>query len=84
MSLWVAPPANCWGVTDKGIYFMNPAARPKPGIEFFDFDSKTTKWVVRAQARGGGISVSPDGRTILYSIVEEQSNSDIMLVEGFR
>ncbi len=79
-----APPANCWGVTEKGIYFMNPAARPEPGIEFFDFDSKTTKWVVGAQARGGGISVSPDGRTILYSVVEEQSNSDIMLVEDFR
>jgi hypothetical protein len=38
--------------------------------------------VLEDQPHIGGLSVSPDGRWILY--VREESESDIMLVENFR
>jgi Tol biopolymer transport system component len=84
------PPAGYWGywqVGRRGLYFVNPRAKPHPTIELFDL---ATRRVTRIAELGrqpiqwtSGFSVSRDERRVLFSQMEE-SGSDIMLVEGFR
>jgi Tol biopolymer transport system component/predicted Ser/Thr protein kinase len=84
------PKAGYWGhwaVADDGIYFVDPDAKPQAAIEFFSFatsrvtqvgalDKSPYKWVA-------GLAVSPDGRWILYSQIDQIDNN-IVLVENFR
>ncbi len=79
-----------FSVTPQGIYFIQPPATDEPGrsflIRFFDFATGRATTIhslppgVRAYF---GLTVSPDGRSILYTQVD-QSQSDLMLVENFR
>jgi hypothetical protein len=49
----------------------------------FDFAPKKIQQIFEVQKNfGDGLSVSPDGRWLLFSQVEEE-NSDIMLVDDF-
>jgi len=65
-----------------GIYFV-PASSPK-SIQYFDFASRQIRKVFELDKEtGNGLSVSPDGRWILYTQVGEE-NSHIMLVDNFR
>ena len=72
-----------WAVLEDGICFNNEETR---ALEFFDF---ATRRITRKASRegsgpwGGTISVSPDGRWILYCQVD-CNEEDIMLVENFR
>jgi Tol biopolymer transport system component len=84
------PKAGYWGhwaVADDGIYFVDPDAKPRAAIEFFSFatsrvtqvgaiDKSPYKW-------NPGFAVSPDGRWILYSQIDQIDNN-IVLVENFR
>ena len=64
-----------------GIYFV-PADSPR-SLRFFDFDSKKTHTIFEVDKDfGSGLSVSPDGRWIIYSQVGDM-NRDIMLVDHF-
>ena len=79
-----------FSVTPQGIYFIQPPDRDYPDrsylLRFFDFASERVKTITSlptSVAFWGGISVSPDGRSILYTQVD-QSQSDLMLVENFR
>jgi hypothetical protein len=76
-----------WAVVDRGIYFVNPEAKPHPVLEFFSF---ATQWVTQVAVMkkdpvlgNPGLAVSPDGRWILYAELD-QSGSDIMLVDNFQ
>jgi len=70
-----------WTLVPGGIYFV-PAAAPR-SMRYFDFATKHIRTVFELDKDfDGGLSVSPDGRWILYSQVEEL-DSDIMLVEHF-
>ena len=70
-------------VRPDGIYClrtMNGAQH----LQFFEFATKTTKDVATlANAGGLGLTVSPDGRYVLYN-QQDQVGSDLMLVENFR
>ena len=52
-------------------------------LQFLDFASGQIKAIVDIEDIGEGISVSPDGRSLLFT-ERSQTNSDIMLVENFR
>ncbi|MDQ4120662.1 MAG: hypothetical protein M3209_04350 [Acidobacteriota bacterium] len=74
-----------WSVTSKGIYFMvqNPN-NPPYRILFYNFSTGQTEEIASAEKTPlwvfPGLSVSPDGKTILYA-QRDQSASSILLAE---
>jgi hypothetical protein len=73
--------SELWTLSPGGIYFV-PAMAPR-SIRYFDFASKQIHPIFEVDtAFGSGLSVSPDGRWILYSQVGDV-NRDIMLVDHF-
>jgi len=73
--------SSVWTLSPSGIYFV-PADAPG-SVHYFDFATKQTHSVFEVDTDlASGLSVSPDGRWILYSRLGDE-NSDIMLVEHF-
>ncbi len=73
-----------WTVTEQGIYFATAENPSRPLIEFFSFATgKVTQIAALEKPFFLGLSVSPDGRWLIYSQLD-QSGSDIMLMENFR
>ena len=76
-----------WGIGSQGLYLVNPEAKPRPAIEFFNLATLRLARIAELERQPvqwtGGFSVSRDERSILYG-AWEQSGSDIMMVEGFR
>jgi len=74
---------NAFAMFDKGIYYIDkPSAETR--LQFYDFT--TAKSTTVARNLGDvmlGLTVSPDGRMILYSKFEAPIN-DLVLVENFR
>ena len=72
---------DVWSLTPRGIYFV-PAEAPK-SLRYFDFTTRQIHPVFEMNGDFGfGLSVSPDGRWIMYSLFDDV-NSDIMLVDHF-
>ena len=73
-------------VTSDGIYFTTPdsSGSNDSSLQFFSFATRKTQVVTRLGNMIGaqGISVSKDGRTVLYS-QQDHVNMNIMLVENF-
>ena len=70
-----------WTPTAAGIYFV-PADSPR-SLRYFDFATKRIRSIFEVDKDfASGLSVSPDGRSILYS-QDGDLNSDIMLVDHF-
>jgi Tol biopolymer transport system component/DNA-binding winged helix-turn-helix (wHTH) protein len=71
-----------WAVVAEGIYFSR---RDNPrSISFYDFATQHTRELFRVDKDlDAGMSISPDGRYMLFSQIDE-SNADIMLVDHFR
>jgi hypothetical protein len=61
----------------------SPDTDRKSPIQFLSFATAKVKTVAPISYPFEGLSVSPDGRSILFSQYEE-SGSDLMLVENFR
>jgi Tol biopolymer transport system component len=71
-----------WTMVPGGIYFV-PATAPR-SMRYFDFATKQIRTVFELDKDFDfGLSVSPDGRWILYSQADEV-DSDIMLVDHFQ
>jgi Tol biopolymer transport system component/serine/threonine protein kinase len=79
---------NLWHLADQGIYFFDLNNSTGPALEFYSFATyKTTllrRFSKEADIDSGGtvLSVSPDGRHILYTQAD-QGGGDLMLVENF-
>jgi Tol biopolymer transport system component/DNA-binding winged helix-turn-helix (wHTH) protein len=74
--------AELWTLSRGGIYFV-PAEAPR-SLRYFDFASKQIRPIFETDKDfDSGLSISPDGRWILYSMVGDES-SDIMIVDHFR
>jgi hypothetical protein len=74
-----------WAVLDQGIYFVNTRSTPRQAIEFFSFATgQVTRIVALEKSSGVGLTISPDGRWMLYTQTDQQIGSDIMLMEDFR
>ena len=73
-----------YDVVEDGIYFI-PKSTPEAGysIQFLRFATGAVERIFTIERPDVGLSVSPDGRSILYSQAEERQ-SEIMLVENFR
>jgi hypothetical protein len=72
---------NLWTVVPGGIYFV-PVDAPT-SLHFFDLATVKIRQIFEAQKDfGDGLSVSPDGRWLLYSQIDDE-NSAIMLVDHF-
>lgn len=73
-----------WALARNGIYFLDTAAEPKEAIEFLDFESgKTTPVGYPDKPVIWGVTVSPDGRYILY-VQTDLFQSSLVLVKNFR
>jgi Tol biopolymer transport system component len=78
-------PSTLWTVGSKGIYFFSAADdKGRSGLGVYEFaTAKTTKLLTVERNVISGLTVSPDGRRILYTQFDE-AGSDLMLVENFR
>jgi Tol biopolymer transport system component/DNA-binding winged helix-turn-helix (wHTH) protein len=74
-----------WTATARGIYFTLSSSTPA-AVNFYDFSTQTVRRLSnlpRAPTPGGGLSVSPDGRWLLYTQTDD-AQSVIMLANDFR
>jgi serine/threonine protein kinase len=76
--------ARAFSVVKDGIYFVpKPGSDRKYSIQFLSFATGKVKTVTSVSRRPGELSLSPDGRFLLFSQLDEV-RSDLMLVENFR
>jgi Tol biopolymer transport system component len=74
-----------FAVLDRGIYFIaRSESAAGSSIQFFNFANERIRPIAAIEKPVDlGLTVSPDGRWILYSQLD-QGGSDLMLVENFR
>ncbi len=73
-----------YAVTGQGIYFTPHIGRDyRSSVEFLNFVTGKVTEIVKTKPLDLGLGVSPDGRTLLYSQID-QTSSNIMLLENFR
>ena len=81
------PGSSYWTITNEGLYFAGADSSDRPAINFFNFSTSKVAPVMAFEKGlplgGPGLSVSPDGRWLLFSQVDRRG-SDIMLLENFR
>jgi Tol biopolymer transport system component len=77
---------DVWVPFGSGIYFFHYTDDNKQEIDFLDLSTKKVRPVFFPEKGGadwiGGLSVSPDGRWLLFSQMDDLS-SDLMLVENW-
>jgi Tol biopolymer transport system component len=70
----------------KGVYFIPPAGEDgRSSIEFLDLRTGKRRTIAPVDRLPlWGLTVSPDGRSILHAALAEPKRSNLMLVENFR
>jgi Tol biopolymer transport system component/DNA-binding winged helix-turn-helix (wHTH) protein len=75
-----------WDISESGVYFYDVAASPRPAIKYYDFKTRQTTTILEPQGQAmewsQGISVSRDGRTLVYGM--RHSTSTLMVTEQIR
>jgi Tol biopolymer transport system component len=77
--------ATDFAVGQGGVYYVEcPSAQtPEPSLVLWDPATGRERPLGKLGPSGAGLTVSPDGRTILYA-KQVGSGTDLMLIEGFR
>jgi len=76
------------GIMNTGLYFIPPQERPmSSSIRFLSFATNKIRDVAKLEnfrdmGEAGGLTVSPDGRSILYTQID-QASIELMMVENF-
>ena len=74
-----------WALVDPGIYYLSSTSKPE--IAFLDLATRRSTKIFAMDnppaREAPGLGVSPDGRTVLYTQLDDL-NSDIILVDNFR
>jgi hypothetical protein len=80
---------NHWTLTPQGICFFDLSNAAGPALKFYSFATHR-RTLLRQFSKGTrvdlvstALSVSPDGRWILYTQLD-QAGSNLVLVENFR
>lgn len=75
-----------YAVWEQGIYFFTPRDKQgRPDLTLYDLPSGKKRKIMTIEQPGAMYTaVSPDGRTILYSAIDERVKQDLMLVENFQ
>jgi len=76
-----------WDLTDRGIYAIDPNAEPVATVCFYDFAARRVTSLAPVHSDPGfevyeGLSVSPDGKWLVYD--GGIFSSDLMLMDNFR
>jgi len=73
-----------WALVDQGLWFMNWTETGGVALQYLEFATgKVTRVAPISKPPAPGLAVSPEGRTILYSQID-QRGTELMLVEDFR
>jgi dipeptidyl aminopeptidase/acylaminoacyl peptidase len=76
-----------FAIFDKGIYFIQPPeGASSPTLRSLSFETGKVELIAALPnlARYQGLSVSPNGRYVLYTQQDQAPGSDLMLVENFK
>jgi hypothetical protein len=75
-----------FAILNEGIYFVRPSEGGRsPTLRFLTFSMGTVKDIASIPHEiNQGLSVSPDGRYVLYTQEDQLPGSDLMLVQNFR
>jgi Tol biopolymer transport system component len=72
-------------VMNDGIWYLTPRSNEGSLLKFYDFASKSARTVYRTTGPYfAGLTVSPDGRRVLFTQFDRLPSQDLMLVENFR
>jgi hypothetical protein len=75
-----------WDISESGVYFYDVAALPRPAIKYYDFQTRQTITVLEPEGQAkiwsAGISVSRDGRTLVYCV--HHSTMTLMVADEIR
>jgi len=79
---------HSWAPLDTGICLINRSPTARETIEFYDFATRKRRRLATVEAEANapasaGFAVSPDGRWLLYSHLDQVVN-DIMLIDNFQ
>ena len=83
---------RAFAITNDGIYFITGATSDSTyfiarmvsdTLQFYNFRTRQRRVLTKVENPWFDSSVSPDGRSILYS-QNDQANNDLMLVEHFQ
>lgn len=82
------PGHRYWMATGRGIWFATSPEGGRAELKFFDFSTRAVTTARKLPAlplfpNPAGIAVSPDEKTALF-IQDDQSKSEIMVLENFR
>jgi hypothetical protein len=74
-----------FAVIEAGIWYLTPHSKEGSLLKYYDFASKSSRTVYRTTAPySAGLTISPDGRRVLFTQIDRPFSQDLMLVENFR
>jgi hypothetical protein len=75
---------QAFDVVSGGLYYLTRLdEKGACSLELLDFATGRTRVLSKIDRAGPGLSVSPDGKTVLFTALKPFDN-DLMLIENFR